>query len=132
MQRGSSRLGKNPPHPTGQALLPRCIPGSVRGAALTAATRMCQSGTSDASGHIAPEQRLNTVQIRRINEGGMEMSHSGEDPGRFFPACSPGAAPPGNGISGASPEALLRGYMPGETPPWVLPGELALLFFEPS
>jgi len=34
------------------------------------------------------------------------------------PACSPGAAPPGNGMSvEASLEALLRGYMPGENRP---------------
>jgi len=38
--------------------------------------------------------------------------------GGFPPACSPGAAPPGNGMSvEASPEALLRGYMPGENRP---------------
>ncbi len=32
-----------------------------------------------------PEALLKIVQRRRINEGGMEMSHGGEDPGRFFP-----------------------------------------------
>jgi len=33
------------------------------------------------------------------------------------PACSPGAAPPGNGISQkGTPEALLRGYTPGDFP----------------
>ncbi len=41
------------------------------------------------------------------------------------PACSPGAAPPGNGMSvEASPEALLRGYMPGEHRPGSSPGNL--------
>ena len=47
----------------------------------------------------------------------------GRTQGGFPPECSPGAAPPGNGISKeASPEALLRGYMPGgfspPGPPW--------------
>ncbi len=37
--------------------------------------------------------------------------------GGFPPECSLGAAPPGNGIRAeASPEALLRGYIPGDFP----------------
>ena len=46
------------------------------------------------------------------------MSHGGEDPAGKSPECSPGAAPPGNGISEkGTPEALLRGYTPGKNRP---------------
>src|SRR5258707_14804158 len=41
---------------------------------------------------------------------------AGRTKGGFSPECSPGAAPPGNGISGDSPEALLRGYTRGDFP----------------
>src|SRR5258707_14468928 len=76
------------------------------------------------------EARLKTVQIRRSHEGGMEMSHGGEDPGRFFPECSPGAAPPG-GLSGSrhSPGGAAPGLHSGEKPPWVLP---AMAHFHPT
>src|SRR5258707_15623802 len=56
---------------TTETLLRCCPPGSLRGAALTAAprsaglpARMDQSGASDPFGRAAAEQRLNTVQIR--------------------------------------------------------------------
>src|SRR5258707_549351 len=59
--------------------------------------------------------------------------------GGFSPVCSPGAAPPGNGISEkGTPEALLRGYTPGISPPGPPRNGSSLshlhgfAFFEPS
>jgi len=61
---------------------------------------------------VAPEQRLR----------GNDVSQKGP----------PEALLRGNDVSQKGPpEALLR-YMPGEFPRRVLPGELALLLFEPS
>src|SRR5258708_33112603 len=44
---------------------------------------------------ITADALFKMVQIRRTNEGRMEMSHGGVDPVGKFPVCSPGAAPPG-------------------------------------
>ncbi len=45
---------------------------------------------------------------------------------------SHGEDPEGEIPRSVAPEALLRGYTPGNFPLRVLPGELALLFFQPS
>src|SRR5258707_12961419 len=81
-----------------------------------------------------PEALLKIVQRRRINEGGMEMSHGGGGPRGGFSR----GEPPGRAPGGWDQRGFPRGPAPGANPRGVFPPgpprgtHLSFFFLSPS